>query len=145
MVNCHYHCKLLRISASSPEEEINGCLKFTESSSDDDFFLLNYTTMGDKIVNTILVKQGNFGEQNNPHPSPPFKVGVIFVFYTIAGTAVQHCKQGMGEGKLHCSFWSWQCQKSPLAQSFSTNFVAIVATPFYHCLVLVQCGPHNRR
>ena len=38
--------------------------------------------MGDKIVNTILVKQGNFGEQNNPHPSPPFKVGVIFVFYT---------------------------------------------------------------
>ena len=22
---------------------------------------------------------GIFGEQNNPHPSPPFKVGVLFV------------------------------------------------------------------
>ena len=58
--------------------------------------------MGDKIVNTILVKQGNFGEQNNPHPSPPFKVGVIFVFYTSSwnsGTTLQ-ARDGGGKAPL---------------------------------------------
>ena len=31
----------------------------------------------------IVLKQGNFREQKNPHPSlsPPYKVGVFVIFY----------------------------------------------------------------
>ena len=70
---------------------------FTESSSDDDFFLLNYTTMGDKIVNTILVKHKVTLENKTIHTPPLHSKLGWFLFSTqVAATAVQHCKQGMG-------------------------------------------------
>ena len=54
-------------------------------------------TICNKIVETLSSNGGNFKEQNNPHfsPSYPFKVGVFAV------TAAQHCKEGVGKGKLY--------------------------------------------
>ena len=53
-------------------------------------------TIEDKIVETIVLKQGNFNHRH-PSPSPPFKVGVIRCLLHVARTVAQHCMEGMGE------------------------------------------------
>ena len=45
---------------------------------------------------------GSFGEQNNPHPSPPLysELGCLLSSTgTVAWTVVQHCMEGWGGGK----------------------------------------------
>lgn len=63
-------------------------------------------------------KWGNFGEQNNPHPSSssPSKVVVFVVFYrymySVARTAAQHCMEGIGEAFFFPLTWQNVKRKS---------------------------------
>ena len=42
---------------------------------------------------------GIFGEQSNPHPSPPFKVGVLFCFSSYRQLEQQHNIAWWGQGR----------------------------------------------
>ena len=74
------------------------------------------TTIGDKVV---ALKQGQFREQKNPHPSilPSIQSWGVscFNFFQVARTAAQHCMEGMGEEKLYfpLSFEVGKTSESP--------------------------------
>ena len=74
-----------------------------------------------------VLKQGNFREHKNPHPSPAPSIQSwgVYCFLKVARTVAQHCLEGMGEEKLSFPLWkSGKCQKVHLGRSASTHFVA---------------------
>ena len=75
--------------------------------------------MGDKIVNTILVKHKVTLENKTIH-SPPLhsKLGWFLFSTQVAGTAVQHCKQGMGMESSIVAFEVGKMSEKPFRAKF---------------------------
>ena len=66
--------------------------------------------ISDKIVETLASNGGNFGEKNYLHSSllPSIQSWSVCCFLQVARTPAQHCKEGMGEGKLYFPPLNWQ-------------------------------------
>ena len=54
----------------------------------------NQPAISDKIEEALSSNEVNFREQNNPHSTPPFKVGVFVVFHTTVARIVQNIHGG---------------------------------------------------
>ena len=54
----------------------------------------NQPAISDKIEEALSSNEVNFREQNNPHSTPPFKVGVFVVFYTTVARIAQNIHGG---------------------------------------------------
>ena len=80
------------------------------------------------MLSKFLINFPQLGElrrTRNPHPSPPFSIGVFFCFLQVAGTVAQHSKEGVGDGELYFTLFTLaKHQRGPLGQSVLTNVVA---------------------
>ena len=54
----------------------------------------NQPAISDKIEEALSSNEVNFREQNNPHSTPPFKVGVFVVFYATVARIAQNIHGG---------------------------------------------------
>ena len=76
------------------------------------------------MMNFAHLSKCKFREQKNPHPYPPFKVGIFCCFLQVDRNT-QHCMEGMGEEDLYFPILkSIKRQRAPSGRSASTNFVA---------------------
>ena len=65
----------------------------------------------------FVLKWGNFGKQNNPHPPPSphhYKLGCCCVLQQAQTAAAQHCMEGLGMENFIFSFLSWQTVREAL-------------------------------
>ena len=100
--------------------------------------------ISDKIVETLASNRGNFGEKNDLHSSllPSIQSRGVCCFLLVARTPGQHCKEGMGEGKLYFPPLRWQNVREALQSKLSQPILSPIvgehdcASIFWRCSLL---------
>ena len=78
---------------------------------------------------TNCPQMGYFGEQK--YSQPCIQSWGVRYFLQVARTAAQHCIAGVRKGKLYFPLFKLaECQRRPLGQKVSRNFVANCSSSF---------------
>ena len=84
------------------------------------------TQICDKIVEILYSNRSTLQtKQSTPLLLPSIQSWGVYCFLKVTQTAAQHCMEGRGKKEFYFPLLkSVKCQKVPLRQSISTNFVA---------------------